>query len=168
MVNKIEIQALLAKGLICADVARKLGVSRQRIHQIVKANSLKVYKRFGPSQKVYKRYRLRQLPRPAGACAVTTPPTCPRCGQPIVPDGLVLPRVKRHIFEAIRRRPGIDAETLRGLVWTGADGGPENRATLHAHINQLNRKWLAPHGLMIKGHCTDGYHVRAVAKCEVA
>ena len=86
MVNKIEIQALLAKGLICAEVARKLGVSRQRIHQIVKANSLKVYKRFGPSQKVYKRYRLRQLPRPAGACAVTTPPTCPRCGQPIVPE----------------------------------------------------------------------------------
>lgn len=91
---------------------------------------------------------------------------CPTCNQPIVPNDLVLPRVKRKIFEAIKHRPGIDAETLRAVVWNGADGGPENRATLHSHISQLNRKWLTPRGLIIKGHPTDGYRVRTVSKCE--
>jgi hypothetical protein len=43
--------------------------------------------------------------------------TCPCCGQPVVPETLPLPPVKRRILEAVRRHPGISAEGLRAGVW---------------------------------------------------
>ena len=76
--------------------------------------------------------------------------TCEACGQPLAPaSGLGLPRIKARILNTVRRHPGIDAETLRALVWfEDANGGPEDRKVLHVHIHQLNRQ-LAPHGLAV-------------------
>src|SRR5215207_7416317 len=76
--------------------------------------------------------------------------TCPRCGQPIVPEGLSLPPIKRRILDAVQRCPGISAEQLRDVVWaTDRNGGPEDRKVLHVHVHQLNRR-LAPYGVMVR------------------
>jgi len=90
---------------------------------------------------------------------MTDLPTCPCCGQRLVPQGLVLPRIKRRIFDAVRQRPGIDAETLRGLVWAAdPNGGPEDRKVLHVHVHQLNRM-LQSHRLRVRGSATGGYRI---------
>jgi hypothetical protein len=87
--------------------------------------------------------------------------TCPHCGQPIAPTGLRLPPIKSRIYEAVRRRPGISAEELRGLVWNGPDGGPENIKCLHVHVHQLNNL-LAPHGIMVRSQ-GGGYQIRSAS-----
>jgi hypothetical protein len=76
--------------------------------------------------------------------------TCPTCNQVIVPTGIQLPRVKREIFEAIRRRPNVSAEALRQIIW-GADpnGGPSSRTIVHTHVAQMNQL-LRPHGLTVR------------------
>ena len=85
----------------------------------------------------------------ARAMLKTTIANCPRCGAPIVPPGITLPPIKRRIFEAVRRHPGIGAEELRSLVWASdPNGGPEDRKVLHVHVHQLNRR-LAAHGLRV-------------------
>jgi len=87
---------------------------------------------------------------------------CPACGQPIVPDGLQLPRTKARILEIVRRRPDISAEDLRTAVWADdPNGGPEDRKVLHVHVAQLN-KLLEPHGLMVRSQ-GGGYRVRSAA-----
>ena len=86
------------------------------------------------------------------------PDICPHCGQPIVPAGLALPAIKARIYEAVRRRPGISAETLRGIVWDDPSGGPDCRHTIYVHIYQTNRI-LAPHGLKIRFQ--NGYRIRS-------
>jgi hypothetical protein len=88
--------------------------------------------------------------------------TCPKCGQPLVPSDLILPPIKARIFELVRQRPGIDAETLRTLIWSNRDGGPDNRTLLHVHVFQLNRR-LVPHGLAVRGSRFYGYRVRSCA-----
>ena len=90
-------------------------------------------------------------------------PTCPCCGQRLIPKGqLSLPPIKRRIFDAVRRRPGIDTEALRGLVWAAdPNGGPEDRKVLHVHIHQLNRV-LQFHGLRVRGSTSGGYRVVSV------
>src|SRR6516165_1020091 len=87
---------------------------------------------------------------------------CSSCGQPVIPTGIRLPRIKREIFEAVRRRPNITAAALRDVVW-GADpnGGPESRTILHVHVSQLNRL-LAPYGIEIRS-AGGGYSIRAVS-----
>jgi hypothetical protein len=89
---------------------------------------------------------------------------CPRCGQPIIPSDLVLPRVKRRIFELIRRRPGINADTVAALTWAEDPNGGRDRKTVHVHIHQLNRWHLAQHGLQICGSCSGGYRVQQVSR----
>jgi hypothetical protein len=90
---------------------------------------------------------------------------CPRCGQPIVPTDLLLPPVKARILNLIRRRPGIDAETLRTLVWANDPaGGPEDRKVLHVHVHQLN-DLLRVHGIQVRGSRSGGYRVRPL--CQV-
>jgi hypothetical protein len=87
-------------------------------------------------------------------------PVCSHCGQPVLPPELPLPlpRLKRRLFDAVRRRPGIDAETLRGLVWADdPNGGPESFSALHVHVNQLNAT-LRPLGLRIRGR-PGGYRI---------
>jgi hypothetical protein len=85
---------------------------------------------------------------------------CPCCGQPMVPTDLVLPPVKARILELVRRRPGIDAATLRALVWANdPTGGPEDRKVLHVHVHQLN-DLLCVHGIQVRGSRTSGYRVR--------
>jgi hypothetical protein len=74
---------------------------------------------------------------------------------------LRLPPVKERIFTLVSRNPGIAAERLRELVWTGPDGGPENPKVLHVHVSQLNRL-LAPHGIKISGSVSHGYRVLEV------
>ena len=88
---------------------------------------------------------------------------CPSCGRVIAsgiaPNDLALPQIKRRIFDAVRARPGISAEVLRGLVWVNdPNGGPEDRKVLHVHVNQLNTL-LRPHGFQIRGHQTFGYRL---------
>jgi len=61
---------------------------------------------------------------------------CPHCGQSIVPAGLISLPIKRRILDAVRRRPGIAAEELRGIVWADdPNGGSEDRKVLHVHIS---------------------------------
>ena len=87
---------------------------------------------------------------------------CPTCGQSVVPAGLTLPPIKQRILEAVRRRPGIDAETLRSLVWADdPSGGPENPKVLHVHISQLNRL-LAASGAVVRGSRSAGYRLQRV------
>ena len=90
------------------------------------------------------------------------PKICPTCNQPIVPEGLQLPRTKARILEIVRRRPDISAEDLRTAVWADdPNGGPEDRKVLHVHVAQLN-KLLEPHGLMVRSQ-GGGYRVRSAA-----
>jgi len=82
---------------------------------------------------------------------MTDLPICPCCGQRLIPQDLVLPPIKRRIFDAVRRHPGIDAEALRGQVWaTNPNGGPENPKVIHVHIHQLNRL-LQPQRIRVRG-----------------
>jgi hypothetical protein len=76
---------------------------------------------------------------------------------------MVLPPVKQRIWDTVRRRPGIDSESLRTIVWQDdPSGGPEDRKVLHVHINQLNRL-LAPRGMAIRGSRTYGYRLVPLA-----
>jgi hypothetical protein len=86
---------------------------------------------------------------------------CDACGQPVIAtDELILPPIKQRIFNAVRRRPGINSETLRTLIWANDPaGGPENPKVLHVHVHQLNRL-LAPRGLEVRGSHSAGYRVR--------
>jgi len=91
--------------------------------------------------------------------------TCPHCGAPIVPAELLLPPIKKCILDAVRRRPRITAEQLRGIVWAhDPAGGPENFKTVHVHINQLNKR-LAPLGVAVRGG-SNGY--RLISTREVS
>jgi hypothetical protein len=75
---------------------------------------------------------------------------CPHCGQPMIPPGLSLPPIKQRILNVVRRRPGIDAESLRGAVWgDDPNGGPECRHGIYVHVHQLNQR-LAPLGIVIR------------------
>ena len=88
--------------------------------------------------------------------------TCPRCGQPIVPEGLSLPPIKRRILDAVQRCPGISAGELRDVVWAAdPSGGPEDPKVLHVHVSQLNSR-LAPFGVMVRAPkgAGAGYRVR--------
>ena len=92
-----------------------------------------------------------------------SPNTCPTCGQALPPAGLALPKTKRRILDAVQRRPGIDAEALRAIVWgDDPNGGPESAKCLHAHVWQLNEK-LAPLGLAVRGSVSGGYRLKAIA-----
>jgi DNA-binding response OmpR family regulator len=88
---------------------------------------------------------------------------CPRCGQPTLPANLIpLPPLKARILDLVQRHPGIDAETLRTLVWASdPSGGPEDRKVLHVHIHQLNQL-LATHGLRVRGSRSFGYRVQRI------
>jgi len=86
---------------------------------------------------------------------------CPACGQPLPPEEeLKLPPIKRRIYDAVKRCPGISAEELRGAVWADdPSGGPEDRKVLHVHVSQLNQL-LAPHGIVMRSQ-SGGYRVIA-------
>jgi hypothetical protein len=87
--------------------------------------------------------------------------TCPCCGQPVIPNGLKLPRVKQRIFDTVNRHPGISAEQLVEYVWSNdPNGGPESgRKAVHVHVHGLNRL-LAHQGLVIRGCVSGGYRVQ--------
>lgn len=88
----------------------------------------------------------------------TTPARCACCGQPTIPP-VILPPTKRRILDVVRRRPGIDSENLRALVWADdPDGGPESWQCLYVHVHQLNRL-LAPHGIAVRGSRSGGYRM---------
>ena len=77
------------------------------------------------------------------------------------------PRVKRRIFEAIQKRPGITARELTALVYEDdPNGGPESTKCVHVHINHMNRR-LAREGMAIKGHVTDGYRILRYRSVEM-
>jgi len=85
---------------------------------------------------------------------------CPTCRQPVVSTDLILPPIKAPIFELVRQRPGIDAETLRTLVWEDDPaGGPEDRKVLHVHVHQLN-DLLRVHRIQVRGSRSRGYRVQ--------
>jgi DNA-binding response OmpR family regulator len=85
---------------------------------------------------------------------------CPGCGRPLSSDDLDLTRTQHRIYDIIVRRPGIDTEQLRGLVWAeDPNGGPENSKTIHVHISKLNKR-LARYGVRVRGSISDGYRVR--------
>ena len=92
---------------------------------------------------------------------------CPTCGQPNLSGELLLPPIKARIFELVRQRPGIDAETLRTLVWANDPaGGPEDRKVLHVHVHQLNGL-LRDHGVEVRGSRSGGYHVRSLRRAAI-
>jgi len=87
---------------------------------------------------------------------------CPACGQPVIPTELHLPPIKRRIFDAVRRRPGISAEALRQTVWADdPNGGPECHHAIYVHIHQLNRL-LTPLGIVVRAPkgAGAGYQIR--------
>ena len=87
---------------------------------------------------------------------------CPTCGQPVISPNIPLPPIKFRIFDLVRRHPGINAETLRSLLWASdPSGGPEDRKVLHVHINQLNHR-LAFHGICVRGSRSFGYRVQKI------
>ena len=87
---------------------------------------------------------------------------CPCCGQVVVPTDPILPPIKRRIFEAVQRRPGIDAESLRTAAWAhDPAGGPENPKCLHVHVSQLNKR-LRPLGFELRGY--GGYRIVSLAE----
>jgi len=88
------------------------------------------------------------------------PVTCPTCGQAVLTHlSIPLPPIKARIFDLVRRHPGINAETLRTLVWASDPSGvPEDPKVLHVHIHQLNRL-LAAHGLRVHGSRSFGYRI---------
>jgi hypothetical protein len=97
-----------------------------------------------------------------GALSNAESTICPCCGQPVLPEGLSLPPIKRRILDAVQRHPGITAEHLREIVWQAdPNGGPEDRKVLHVHIHQLNQR-LAPYGVMVRAPkgAGAGYRVR--------
>jgi DNA-binding response OmpR family regulator len=86
-----------------------------------------------------------------------TPARCPCCGHSVIPP-VALPLIKQQILDVVRRRPGIDAEALRCLVWAhDPGGGPEDRKVIHVHIHQLNRL-LSPHGIVVRSR-SGGYRI---------
>jgi DNA-binding response OmpR family regulator len=91
------------------------------------------------------------------------PDICSHCGQVVLPhNSIPLPPLKARILDLVRRHPGINAETLRTLVWASdPNGGPETHKTIHVHIHQLNRT-LAQHGLRIRGSKSFGYHIERI------
>jgi hypothetical protein len=89
------------------------------------------------------------------------PDICPTCRQPIVPPVPDLTPIKRCILDTVKRRPGISAEELRGIVWSGPDGGPECRHTIFVHIAQLNNA-LRPHGICLRSE-GGGYRFRSAS-----
>ena len=97
---------------------------------------------------------------------MTMPVRCPSCGRVIASalDDLALPRLKKRLLDIVSSRPGIDAETLRELLWADdPNGGPEDRKVLHVHISQLNNL-LRPRGFQVRGHVSYGYRVEGIAK----
>ena len=80
-----------------------------------------------------------------------------------------LPPIKRRIFDAVAKSPGISAERLREIVWADdPNGGPEDRKCLHVHVHQLN-KLLLPFGLMVRapfGFSGHGVHLYWTLKEE--
>lgn len=90
---------------------------------------------------------------------MTPPARCPCCGTPTIP-AVVLPPTKQRILDAVRQRPGIDSESLRGIVWADdPNGGPEDRKVIHVHVWQLNRL-LLPHGIAVRGSRSGGYRLQ--------
>jgi hypothetical protein len=88
---------------------------------------------------------------------------CPACGQVIPPQELPrLPPIKRRIYDAVCKRPGITAQELRDWVWIDdANGGPlTDKKCLHVHVAQLNRL-LASHGIVVRS-TGGGYRVSRV------
>jgi hypothetical protein len=88
-------------------------------------------------------------------------PICESCGQPVLVRSELppLPPIKQRIFDAVKRRPGISAEELRGVVWADdLNGGPEDRKVLHVHVSQLNQLF-APFGIMVRSQ-GGGYQIR--------
>jgi DNA-binding response OmpR family regulator len=94
---------------------------------------------------------------------VPKPATCPTCGQAVLSrTSIPLPPIKARIFDLVRRHSGINAETLRTLVWASdPNGGPEDPKVLHVHIHQLNQL-LVPHGLRVHGSRSFGYRVERI------
>ena len=85
---------------------------------------------------------------------------CPGCGRPMPRDDIVLPPIKRRIYDIVSRHHGISAERLRELVWIDdPSGGPEDPKVLHVHVCQLNRL-LVPYGVEIRGSVSGGYRVQ--------
>src|SRR5262245_23440750 len=91
------------------------------------------------------------------------PTICAHCGQPVLPShSIPLPPLKSRILDLVRRHPGIQAETLRELVWADdPNGGPEDRKAIHVHVHQLNRA-LEPYGLRVRGSRSFGLRVEEI------
>jgi DNA-binding SARP family transcriptional activator len=81
-------------------------------------------------------------------------------------DDLILPPIKRRIYDIVNRHHGISAERLRELVWIDdPSGGPEDRKTIHIHVHQLNRL-LRPYGIEVRGSVSGGYRVQSVRRTD--
>ena len=85
-------------------------------------------------------------------------PVCEACGQPVLQRSELPPLtpIQQAIFDIVRKRPGVSAERLRGLVWQGPDGGPESRNAIFVHIAGLNAR-LAPLGVTVRSR--GGYRI---------
>ena len=83
--------------------------------------------------------------------------SCEHCGHPVTNDdlpGVALPSIKGRIFRAVSRagRHGISTSALMDRVYEDdPDGGPLGTKVIHVHIANLNKVWLRPRGLQIRG-----------------
>jgi hypothetical protein len=84
---------------------------------------------------------------------------CKCCGQ-ILPPKIKLPAaVSQRIYDFVAKHPeGVDTARIVDHVYADRlDGGPEwSNNTVHTLICKLNHKYLAAHGLRIKGRGGPG------------
>jgi len=83
---------------------------------------------------------------------------CPHCGQPVVDGEIALPRIKRRIFDFVRRRPGCSAEEIARFLYADDPNGGPGEKTIHVHLNKL----LLAHGLKVYGR-RSGYRLTRAA-----
>jgi len=86
---------------------------------------------------------------------------CPCCGQPVVDGDITLPRLKRRIFDFVRRRPGCSAEEIARFLYADDPNGGPGEKTIHVHVHHLNKLLLA-HGLKVYGR-RSGYRLTRAA-----
>jgi hypothetical protein len=90
-------------------------------------------------------------------------PVCEACGQPVLVHSELPPLTptQQTIFDIVRKRPGVSAEQLRGLVWQhDPSGGPECRNTIFVHLGGLNAR-LRSIGITVRSE-GGSYRIRSV------
>ena len=84
------------------------------------------------------------------------PRICECCGRPFPPEiKFRKGTIRQRIYEVIVRSGQISTPDLMGIVWTGADGGPNSSRAVHSHVREINKK-LREYGVAIRATTGPG------------